>query len=56
MAGKPTIVQIDWPEPPRFKITEDQIQFNQFYYQLKTAIAAKLDELAAVIDEKADAT
>ena len=47
-------IEIEMPDPPKFKFAEDKQNFDQFYARLKTSILRQLEQIADEIDRKQD--
>lgn len=45
-----TTVELEFPENPKFKISEDQTAFDRWYEQFKTCIRRQFERHAAAID------
>ena len=48
----PYRVEVDFPEPPRFRDAQDTQAFEQFYSRLKRCVLDKLESLAAELAKK----
>ena len=56
MAINKTLIQIDWPKPPKISDRpEKQDEFERWLFDYNTCIMRQFEELAEVIDTKQSA-